>query len=144
MKQGNALSQISRIREKANKFIVSELERQGLKDIVPSHGDILNALFEGEKYTMRELADKIHRTRPTVTVLIDKLVNYGFVEKEKSDTDSRVTYVKLTQKGVELKPIIYDISHKLNSIIYGDLTDEEIETFERLLNRVKLRLDAQI
>jgi hypothetical protein len=46
MKKGNALSLISRIREKANKFIVRELENHGIKGIVPSHGEILVLLFK--------------------------------------------------------------------------------------------------
>jgi len=141
MKQGNALSLISRIREKATKLIVRELELHGVDGIVPSHGDILVILFNGEKLTMKELADKIHRTKPTVTVLIEKLVQYGFVEKEKSSTDSRVTYIKLTRKGIKLKPIFDDISGKLNDVLYGGLTDEETEVLERLLNKVNARFD---
>ena len=141
MKQGNALSLISRIREKANRFIVKELESQGVEGIVPSHGDILVILFQGEKYSMKELADKIHRTKPTVTVLIEKLVDYGFVAKEKSCTDSRVTYIKLTKKGIELKPIFDNISKKLNALLYGGFTDEETEIFEKLLHKVNSRMD---
>ncbi|ABO48856.1 transcriptional regulator, MarR family [Desulforamulus reducens MI-1] len=143
MRKGNALSIISRIREKATKLIIRELESHGVEGIVPSHGDILVILFHGEKFTMKELAAKIHRTKPTVTVLIEKLVQYGFVEKEKSHTDSRVTYIKLTKKGFELKPIFDDISAKLNGILYGDLTEEESEALERLLNDVNSRFDAQ-
>lgn len=144
MKKGNALSLISRIREKANRFIVRELEGHGIKGIVPSHGDILVILFKGEKYTMKELADRINRTKPTVTVLIDKLVEYGYVEREKSRTDSRVTYIKLTGKGIELQPVFDDISKKLDALIYGDFTGGEPEVFEKLLHKVNSRLDKNV
>lgn len=142
MKLSNSLSLIGRIREKANGFIVRELERHGIKGIVPSHGDILVILFQGEKYTMKELADKINRTKPTVTILVEKLVDYGFVEKEKSNTDSRVTYIKLTKKGTELKPIFADISMKLNSKLFGDFNDQEKEVFEKLLHKINSGLDT--
>lgn len=144
MKKGNALSLISRIREKANRFIVGELENHGIRGIVPSHGDILVILFHGEKYTMKELADRINRTKPTVTVLIDKLVEYGYVEREKSCTDSRVTYIKLTVKGMELKPVFDDISKKIDALIYGEFTGEEPEVFEKLLQKVSLKLDKNM
>lgn len=144
MKKGNALSLISRIREKANKFIVRELENHGIKGIVPSHGDILVLLFNGEKYTMKELADRINRTKPTVTVLIDKLEEYGYVEREKSRTDSRVTYIKLTGKGIELKPVFDDISKKVDTLLYGGLTDGEAENFEKLLHKASSRLDKNM
>lgn len=135
---------ISRIREKANRFIIRELESNGVEGIVPSHGDILILLFQGEKYSMKELAEKIHRTKPTVTVLIDKLVEYGYVKKEKSYDDSRVTYINLTKKGLELKPIFYDISEKLNLLIYGDLTDEEAEVFEKKLYNINSKMDRKL
>jgi len=144
MRKGNALALISRIREKANRFIVRELENHGINGIVPSHGDILIILFQGEKYTMKELADRISRTKPTVTVLIEKLVEYGFVEREKSDTDSRVTYIKLTNKGIGLKPIFDDISEKINALICGDFIDGEPEVFEKLLHKVNSKLDKKI
>lgn len=144
MKKGNALALISRIREKANRFIVRELENHGIKGIVPSHGDILVILFQGEKYTMKELADRINRSKPTVTVLIDKLVEYGYVEREKSSTDSRVTYIKLTGKGTKLKPIFDDISKKLDALLYGELNDGEPEIFENLLHGVSSRLDKSV
>lgn len=140
MKKGNALSLLSRIREKANRFIIRELASNGVEGIVPSHGDILVNLFHGEKYTMKELAEKIHRTKPTVTVLIDKLVEYGYVEKEKSSTDNRVTYIKLTEKGYELIPIFNDISNKLNNIIYSDFTDEAAVAFETALNNINQKM----
>lgn len=141
MKKGNALASISRIREKANRFIVRELENHGIKGLVPSHGDVLVVLFQGEKYTMKELADRISRTKPTVTVLIEKLVDYGFVEREKSCKDSRVTYIKLTNKGIELKPIFDDISKKINALLYGGLTEREPEVLEKLLHKINAKLD---
>jgi DNA-binding MarR family transcriptional regulator len=144
MKKGNAMALISRIREKANRFIVRELENHGIKGIVPSHGDILVVLFQGDKYTMKELADRINRTKPTVTVLIEKLVEYGFVERGKSCTDSRVTYIKLTNKGIELKPIFDDISKKINAVLYGGFTGEEPEIFEMLLYKVNSQLNKTI
>ncbi|MDD1681193.1 MAG: MarR family transcriptional regulator, partial [Methanoregula sp.] len=105
MSRGNAIALISRIREKANRLIVSELEDHGIVGIVPSHGDILNILFVEKRCTMNELARKIHRTKPNVTVLIDKLAGYGFVRKEKSADDNRVTYITLTDKGENLRPV---------------------------------------
>lgn len=136
MKQGNALALISRIRENSNRFIVAELTGHGVKGIVPSHGDILMALFTGSPFTMKELAEKIHRTKPTVTVLIDKLVQYGYVTKEKCRLDSRVTYIKLTEKGFALKPSFEDISEKLQNILYDGLTTEDAEFLEQILRNI--------
>jgi DNA-binding MarR family transcriptional regulator len=141
MKQGNAIALLSRITKKAHQLIVRELEAHGMDGIVPSHGEILVHLLTGEKYTMKDLADKIHRTKPTVTVLIDKLVKLGYVTKEKSNEDSRITFIRLTEKGLRLKPSFFEISERLNAVVYKDLSDEEAETFEATLKKVNQNLD---
>ena len=134
---------MSRIREKANKLIISELEKHGIEGIVPSHGEILFHLFGGNTYTMKELAEKIHRTKPTVTVLIDKLVDYGYVTKEKSLEDNRVTFIKLTEKALQLEPAFQDITAKLNSLVYCGLTDQESMQLEKMLYIIHQNFEAE-
>jgi len=133
---------MSRIKEKANRFIIRQLEEHGVQGIVPSHGEIMVHLFESKKYTMKELAEKIHRTKPTVTILINKLVDYGYVTKEKSLEDSRVTYITLTPKGLELRPIFQEISAKLNILVYDGLTEPEAVFFEKMLFNIYQSFDA--
>lgn len=140
MKKNNAVALTSRISECAHRFIVKELEKEGICGIVPSHGGILYMLFRGEKYTMKDLADKIHRTKPTVTVLVNKLEEYGYVAREKCTEDNRVTYIALTDKGRELEPIFHEISQRLNDKVYHGLTETEAEQLEGLLEKVNKNL----
>jgi DNA-binding MarR family transcriptional regulator len=144
MRDNNAIALMSRIREKANRLIVAELAKHGVEGIVPSHGEIMLHLFDDRDYTMQELAAKIHRTKPTVTVLVDKLASFGYVAKEKSPTDSRATIVRLTAKGKALGPVFADISTRLNAVVYGGLTEEEAEAFERTLRAVNANLDGYL
>lgn len=141
MKKKNVIALASRITEKAHRLIIRELEARGIYGIVPSHGGILVQLFTGEKYTMKELAEKIHRTKPTVTVLVDKLAVLGYVKKEKSREDSRVTFIRLTEKGLALKPSFIEISERVNAIVYKDLSEEETECIEQILVRINCNLD---
>lgn len=143
MSTGNAIVLISRIREKANRLIVSELEDHGIKGIVPSHGDILNVLFAEKRCTMNELARKIHRTKPNVTVLIEKLVEVGYVQKEKSSLDNRVTYITLTDKGESLRPVFLSISAKLNKVVYSKISAEEGGALEAMLQAILDRFPAE-
>lgn len=141
MRQGNVIALASRIAEEAHKLIIRELKDYGIKGIVPSHGGIMALLFTGEKFTMKDLAEKINRTKPTVTVLVDKLVDLGYVIKEKSYEDSRVTYISLTEKGFALNPIFEEVSQKVNAVVYKDLSDEEAIYLEKLLGKIKKNLN---
>lgn len=95
--------QAGRIVAHANRFLVSELRRRGVTDIVPSHGDILNYLLRHDGATSTDIAVGSHRTKPTVTVLVDKLIAAGYVERRRSTKDRRETEVWLTEKGRALR-----------------------------------------
>lgn len=129
----------SKIRDAVNKLIVTELEKHGVEGIVPSHGGILANLYQQNEVSVKELAEKVNRTQPTVTVLVDKLVKLGYVERVKSKEDSRVTLIKLTDKGLRLEPIFQEVSNRLNETIYGGLADTEKEQLEELLDKVLQR-----
>ena len=132
----NFLSLISKIHDKGNRLITEELKRNGADGLVPSHGDILVCLYQNDKMTMKEIADKINRTRPTVTVLVDKLEKLGYIKREISQEDSRYTYIVLTKKGKDFKPVFEKISNKLNDMLYKNLSKDESDILENLLQKI--------
>ena len=143
MKQNNALLLISQIRSRADKFILQELSLNGIVGLVPSHGEILAHLFSKEELTMKDIAEKIRRSKPTVTVLIDKLVACGYVSKIKSDTDSRVTFIRLTPAGLALQPLLQRISSKLNTRIYAGMSSADAVALETILSRIERNLERK-
>ena len=130
------LSLISKIHEKGNRFIIEELKNNGVEGLVPSHGDILVCLYKNGKMTMKDIANSIHRTKPTVTVLVDKLEKLGYLKREASDEDSRSTNIVLTQKGEDFKAKFEKISEELNKMLYKNLSSEESELIEYLLKKI--------
>ena len=64
---------IAKIHEYADRFIIQELKKNNITGLVPSHGEILLWLYQNDKMTMKNIADKIHRSKSTVTVLVNKL-----------------------------------------------------------------------
>jgi len=131
------ISLISKIRESANRFIIWEMDKWGIKGLVPSHGDILVALLKSEKLTMKELAEKIDKDKSTVTALVDKLIKQGYVEKTRDIEDSRVVFVTLTRSGKALKPMFDTISEELLSVVYKDIRQSEKEELISILTKIK-------
>ena len=132
----NLLALVSKIHDKGNRFIIEELKKNGSAGLVPSHGDILVCLYSQDKMTMKDIADKIHRTRPTVTILVDKLEKLGYLKREISQEDNRYTYIVLTKKGQDFKPIFEKISEDLNNMLYKNLTEQESNILENLLQKI--------
>ncbi|WP_261305232.1 MarR family winged helix-turn-helix transcriptional regulator [Paenibacillus andongensis] len=136
MKPRDAVSLISKIREKINRFIVSEMVKYGVDDIATSHGDIIYALLKKSRLTMAEIAKKIDKDKSTVTALVDKLVRLGYVTKERDTVDTRVVYVALTHKGEELRPVFEAISKEMLDVFYLDISEKEKEELLRILMKI--------
>ena len=134
MKQ--ALYLTSRIREIGNEFIISKLKQNGYGELSPSHGDILVVLYKYKKLNMKEISEKIHRTKATLSVLTDKLEKLELVKREKSLDDTRNTYIVLTKKGKDLEPVFNEISKELNNLLYKNLSDEEADLLDSLLKKM--------
>lgn len=140
---GNAVALMARALDRANQFLIRELEKNGVQGIVPSHGDILVILLREKQCTMQELAKRIHKTKPTVTILVQKLVAFGYVTKTKNPDDNRVTFVTLTPKGEALEPVFWEISSHLNEIVYGGFSPEESTQLETMLTTIYERFGEQ-
>ena len=142
MKTRDAISYISKIREKVNRLIEAEMTRNGLEGIVTSHGDIIYALFYQQRMTMAEIASKIGRDKSTVTALVDKLVKFGYVVKERDVQDTRVIYVSLTDMGQELKPTFEAISDKVLGTFYSGVSETEKTELADILDKIDRNLSS--
>ncbi|WP_432403300.1 MarR family winged helix-turn-helix transcriptional regulator [Wukongibacter sp. M2B1] len=136
MKTDKTIYLIGRIREKANEFILKELEMVGFKDIVPSHGDILITLFKYSECTMTDIANSIHRDRSTVTTLVSKLIKLGYVSSTKDPNDSRSVIIFLSEKGKALEPSFKEISQKLYETEYKGISEDERRVFQKMLEKI--------
>jgi len=130
------ISLIAGVRDRSNAFISKRLADHGLSDIAPAHGAVFYCLFNGNVLTMGEIAVKIHRDKSTVTTLVDKIVALGYAEKRKGIADARVTHVRLTKQGQDLKPVFDEISDELLETVYGGFSPEERYMLTRLLQRM--------
>lgn len=138
MKTDHIIALIARVRDRAYAFIIQELNRRHISGLVPSHGAILGNLFQKDKATMKELAEKISRDKSTVTALVNKLITAGYVTKENDPHDNRITRLCLTIKGKSLKPEFDQISKKLISTAFSGFTQKNKENtvimMEKMLN----------
>ncbi|CAK7021353.1 MAG: hypothetical protein PHAS_02090 [Phascolarctobacterium sp.] len=90
---------------------------------------------------MKEIADAIHRSKPTVTVLVNKLVELNLVKKKQASADSRVVYVELTSQGKELRKVFEEVSVNLAQKVFQNLEPAEIKNMEASLKKILANLE---
>lgn len=135
MNTNHIISLIAAIKYKADKYIVEQLNMNGIVGLVPSHGEILSSLFNHKSLTMKQIADKIDRDKSTVTTLIKKLIDLGYIKRESGINDKREVYISLTSKGKSFEPIFNQISSNVIGKAYFEFSHEEKESLINLLEK---------
>ncbi|KPI47406.1 MarR family transcriptional regulator [Clostridioides difficile] len=128
---------ISKTKANMVKFIENKLSQNGLDELIPTHGNILTALYENNGIlTMKEIATKIGKDKSTVTVLVNKLINLGYIERQKCANDKRITYIKLTKKALLIEDTFDCISTQVKDTAYHNITENEKQEFLRILKKI--------
>jgi DNA-binding MarR family transcriptional regulator len=143
MKKGNDIANIiANLRNRANAFIMAELAKEGITELVPSHGAILVALYENGPQPMKAICERVNRDKSTLTVLVRKLEALDYVKREPDEKDNRSTILHLTEKGIAFRSIFERISEELCDRMWGDSSDNEREVLCRQLDEMTRRLKA--
>lgn len=128
---------LSKTKKRMTKFIQKELVENNFKEIDPSYGNILTALYESDRpLTMNEIVKKTGKDKSTITALVKKLLALGYIKKFKSTEDNRVTFIVLTEKAESFRETYEEISKNLNQTVYDGFSDEEKKIFLDLLKRM--------
>ena len=136
MNKDHILFEIGKIHYRANKFLGVELEKHGITGISPSHGEIIGSLLMRGPLTMKDIAGIVGKDKSTVTSLVSKLIEKGYVKKNEDAEDKRVTIISLTGAGKALKPHYEEISSRLKSRAYGGFSEEERDRLYAYLIRL--------
>ena len=91
-------------------------------------------LWEKRKVNEKDLVEALYLKANTLTDLLKKLKEKGYVDIEKDKEDKRNIVIILTEKGLALRKKAVSVP----SCIYQDhwLTDEEFVTFRVLLEKM--------
>ena len=85
---------------------------------------------------MKEIAAKIGKDKSTVTVLVNKLINLVYLERQKCTNDKRITYIKLTKKALLIEDTFNSISTQVKETAYHNITENEKQEFLRILKKI--------
>jgi DNA-binding MarR family transcriptional regulator len=132
----NFLYSLSSIRQRLFKFLGKELSDKNIDDVAPSYGDVLFALDRKDCQTVQDVVKQTYKDKSTISSVINKLETSGYILKEKGETDARITNLTLTLKAKKLRPVLFDISNKMNHKLFQGFTDDEKKTLFKLMEKV--------
>lgn len=143
MKNNLIVSKSAALAAKARAYIAGELLQEGLTDIQSCHGDMLHFVLKTPGIAVGELAQKCRRSKSTVSKLSDKLEGLGYVRKEKSAADPRVTCLYPTDKCRGIEKAFDEIAQKLCIKVAQNLSVDEVLLLEALLDKALSGFDSE-
>ena len=66
-----------------------------------SYVQVLAALDEADRLSVSEISARFDIAKPNITPLIDRMINAGYVTRERNAADRRVVHVVILDKGRE-------------------------------------------
>lgn len=84
---------------------------------------VLMVLWENKQQSVTELGERLLLDSGTLTPLLKRMENSGLVKRTRSREDERKVFVKLTDKGEELKKLAFAIPEQV--FCQSGLTVEE-------------------
>ena len=109
---------------------------------------LLTCFSNKSELTMTELSNNLAVSMPTMTAMVDRLVNSKMVERERNNIDRRVVKVNLTGAGEKILKKLISIRRREMEKILMNLSGEEmgsyltsIEVVARLLAKARQKRD---
>ncbi len=111
-----------------NTMFVDALKDRGITDVRPSFGAVLVPLFREDGLRLGELADRGGLSKQTVTSLVKRLEDLGYVERRADPEDGRAMRISLTDRGHRMKQAVRESVEEVEKKI-ADLVDpKDFET----------------
>lgn len=117
-----------------------ELDFFAKHSITNSQWITLMAIYSSGGCSMGYLSERMRIAMPTVTGLIDRLYNLGFVQRQSPPEDRRKVIVELTKDGHRLVREFKVVVRRRWSTLLENLTAEEIKTYKKVLGKFKIYL----
>lgn len=125
-------------------LLIAEMEHVAIQEA--EFGDLsmrqvlyLQMILTLERPAFGDLAEKLAVSKPSVTSVVQKLIEKGYVCKEQSSEDGRVYYIVPTSKGRAFAALHEATHQRMADFLTRNLDDVEKETLASLINKALQR-----
>ena len=105
-------------------------------EISSGQGRILFVLWKEDNLTVSEISQKTSLAKNTVSIIVDGMVQKGFLARNINPANRRQTIISLTEYAKALQEKYEQVSQQMNHLFYQGFSDEEREEFEGYLARI--------
>lgn len=116
------------------------------QNLTASQGDLLLYLGfadrQGKEVNQKDIEQYFRLTNPTITGLLNRLEDKGFVERKKSPTDGRTNLIYLTDQTKKVLDQFKQHKDSIDQKLYRDFSDDERRQIIYLLKKLRTNLNT--
>ena len=121
---------MAKIRQVSERIFVRRLKEYGI-EINPAQGRIMFALWQDDGVSINSLAKKTQLGKSTLTSMIDRLEEMGYVKRRRSRQDRRKILIYRTEKDKVMERKYVQVSQEMTALYYEGFSGGEINRFEQ-------------
>ena len=110
-------------------------------DLYPGQPILLETIFEKEGITQSELSNLSLKKPATITTMINRLENIGYIKRVSDINDKRIIRLYLTDLGKEKYYQLLNLKRTMSNNIFKGMSDEDISNVYNLLLKIKNNLE---
>ena len=122
---------------RASNLLVGDLKKT-LKNypINATEFSVMEFLYSKGEKSIQEIRDRILLASGSATYVVDSLEKKGYITRNVSQKDKRVTYIRLTEEGMKLMDEIFPIHKKNTKRIFEKINDKELVILKEILKKI--------
>jgi len=128
-----AMEHLIAIRNESSFAIFSEC---GVPDMTIKQIGYLKTIDKQGDVTFSRLAEITRNSKPTITEMINKFVNMECVYRERSLSDRRVLYIRLTDKGRRIARAEESAMSKMIERMRDSLDEDDMDILVQILRKI--------
>lgn len=141
MEKKSLIHEIKRINGDIFKAIFNRYKEMNL-DITPMHAKIIMAIYKSDKpLCQKDLEGPISCNKSTMSSIVSTMEKNGVLMRKVSDTDSRINYLELTEKGFEMANFLKKDRTYTEGIISEGISEEEYTTFINVIDKMRKNIE---
>ncbi|MBI5975740.1 MarR family winged helix-turn-helix transcriptional regulator [Staphylococcus canis] len=124
---------VKRLNSMLDKLVRNDIKSYGLN---VTEFAVLELLYNKGEHTIHDIQERILVASSSTAYVVKNLEQKGFLQRRTCDTDKRVSYASLTDKGQALMQDIFPLHAQTIASAFETLSDDSLEHLQKNLKAI--------
>ncbi len=127
---------VSKIGQVSGRVFGRKLKDYDIRDLNAAQGRIVFSLWQNDNIPISDLARQTALGKTTLTSMLNRLEQSGYIVRRVDEKDKRKALVALTEKSRSIEGRHEAVSKEMTSLFYEGVSEKQIDEFEGILKHV--------